>query len=70
MLYGGALRSGYGTMGYLDFSTAYVPAALLDFARWLALLLPAVLLILPLAIPSCANFATASSSRSPSGLAP
>ena len=47
-LYGSALRSGYGAI-YLDFSTAYVPAALLDFARWLALLLPAVLLLLPLA---------------------
>lgn len=54
-LFGGVLRSGYGTI-YLDFSTAFAPGALLDFARWLALLLPAVLLILPLAAPFVREF--------------
>lgn len=54
-LYGGALRSGYGSID-TAFGTAYVPAALLDFARWLALLLPAVLLLLPLAAPFVREF--------------
>lgn len=47
-LYGGALRSGYGSF-QVFFDTAHVPASLVDFARWLAVLLPAVLLVLPLA---------------------
>ena len=47
-LYGGALRSGYGSF-QVFFDPAHVPASLVDFARWLAVLLPAVLLLLPLA---------------------
>ena len=47
-LYGGALRSGYGSFEVF-FATAHIPASLVDFTRWLAVLLPAVLLILPLA---------------------
>lgn len=54
-LYGGALRSGYGDI-FAAFDLAYAPASLLDFARWLALLLPAVLLVLPLAAPSVRDF--------------
>ena len=54
-LFGGVLRSGYGEI-YLDFSPAYVPGALVDFAYWLALLLPAVLLVLPLAVPFVREF--------------
>jgi hypothetical protein len=49
-LYGGPLRSGYGPI-HETFDAAFIPGALVDFARWLALLLPAVLLILPLALP-------------------
>ena len=49
-LYGGALRSGYGSI-HETFAAAYAPGALVDFAYWLALLLPAVFLILPLAAP-------------------
>ena len=54
-LYGGALRS-----GYLDwraaFSSDYAPPTLLHFAHWLGLLLPAVLVVLPLAAPLARDF--------------
>ncbi len=47
-LYGGALRSGYVDIAQA-FGWAYGPPTLVHFARWLALLLPAALLVLPLA---------------------
>ncbi len=48
LLYGGALRSGYGDV-FAAFSTAYGAPTALHFAKWLALLLPAALLVLPFA---------------------
>jgi len=54
-LYGGALRSGYVSI-HEAFAVAYLPAALVDFALWLALLLPAGLLVLPLAVPLAREF--------------
>jgi 4-amino-4-deoxy-L-arabinose transferase-like glycosyltransferase len=54
-LFGGVLTTGYGNI-YEDFSRVYVPGALVDFAKWLAQLLPGVLLLLPLAAPSAPKF--------------
>lgn len=54
-LYGGALKSGYGDWR-IHFDLSYVPATLLHFALWLALLLPAALLVLPLAAPFARDF--------------
>ncbi len=54
-LYGGALKSGYGDWR-AAFDTVYVPPTLLHFAYWLALLLPAALLVLPLAAPFLREF--------------
>ena len=54
-LYGGPLRSGYGDI-FPAFGTAHVPGALVDFSYWLALLLPAILLVLPLAVPFVREF--------------
>ena len=48
LLYGGALTSGYGDWR-AAFATAYAPPTLVHFAHWLALLLPAVVLALPVA---------------------
>jgi hypothetical protein len=45
-LYGGALHSGYGDV-FAAFAPAYGPPTALHFAKWLALLLPAVLIALP-----------------------
>jgi len=51
-LYGSAFRSGYSHIGIeTAFNLAYVPAALADFVRWFAVLLPAAFLVLPLALP-------------------
>lgn len=50
LLYGGPLRSGYGDI-FAAFGLSHVPASLVDFARWLTLLLPAALLVLPIAAP-------------------
>ncbi len=47
-LYGGALRSGYGTI-HAAFSLAWGWPTAGHFLKWLALLLPAVVLLLPLA---------------------
>ncbi len=47
-LYGGALHSGYGNI-YADFALGYAGPTALHYALWLARLLPAVLLVLPLA---------------------
>lgn len=47
-LYGGALRSGYGNI-YADFGAAYALPTAVHFGRWLALFLPAVVLLLPFA---------------------
>jgi len=54
-LFGSALTTGYGTI-YEDFSRVYVLGALVDFAKWLSLLLPAALLVLPLAVPFAQKF--------------
>lgn len=51
ILYGHPARSGYGDDIYSSFAWAHIPGALVDFARWLAILLPAIILALPLAIP-------------------
>ncbi len=48
-LYGSALRSGYGDDIAAAFAAAYGPPTVLHFAKWLALLLPAALLLLPFA---------------------
>ncbi|MCX6953755.1 MAG: glycosyltransferase family 39 protein [Verrucomicrobia bacterium] len=56
-LYGHPFRSGYGAI-YEAFDVVYIPGALVDFAHWLALLLPAVFLVLPLAIPFEREFRT------------
>ncbi len=47
-LYGGAFRSGYGTIAQ-SFAWHYGVPTAVHFAKWLALLLPAVVLVLPLA---------------------
>lgn len=47
-LYGSALNSGYGDWR-AAFLTAYAPPTLSHFAHWLALLLPAAILVLPFA---------------------
>lgn len=47
-LYGSALRSGYGDI-FSAFALSYGVPTALHFAKWLALLLPAVVLALPLA---------------------
>ena len=46
-LYGGALKSGYGDV-YAAFAWTYGVPSAIHFAKWLALLLPAALLALPL----------------------
>ncbi|MGH7944816.1 MAG: hypothetical protein ACREH8_15540 [Opitutaceae bacterium] len=51
-LYGGALRSGYGSVGEA-FALHYGVPTAVHFARWLALMLPAVLLVLPFAALRC-----------------
>jgi hypothetical protein len=47
-LYGGALRSGYGNIG-AEFGLRYFVPTVIHFAKWLALLLPSVVLALPFA---------------------
>lgn len=47
-LYGSALRSGYGDI-FAAFGLAYGAPTALHFAKWLALLLPAIVLVLPFA---------------------
>lgn len=47
-LYGSAFRSGYGDI-FAAFALRYGAPTALHFARWLALLLPSVLLVLPFA---------------------
>ena len=47
-LYGGALRSGYAAVG-TAFAAEYVGPTAWHFLRWLAVFLPAVFLVLPLA---------------------
>jgi hypothetical protein len=47
-LYGSPFRSGYGNI-HDSFALSYGAPTLLHFGKWLALLLPAVLLLLPLA---------------------
>lgn len=54
-LYGNPFRSGYGNIGEA-FDVAYIPGALVDFAKWLGLLLPGVFLLLPLAVPFAREF--------------
>lgn len=47
-LYGSALRSGYGDI-FAAFGLSYGAPTLVHFSKWLALLLPAVVLLLPVA---------------------
>lgn len=47
-LYGGALRSGYGPHVWEGFAASYAIPTLRHFAYWLAVLLPAILLLLPI----------------------
>ncbi len=47
-LYGGVLRSGYPSLG-TAFAASYVAPTALHFLHWLAVFLPAVLFVLPLA---------------------
>lgn len=47
-LYGGALRSGYGNI-YADFGFEYAAPTAVHFVRWLTLLLPSVMIVLPFA---------------------
>jgi hypothetical protein len=48
-LYGGVLRSGYGPIEQ-TFAWAHAPRSLKNFGTWLALLMPAALLVLPVVV--------------------
>lgn len=51
-LYGSPFLSGYSQVDISSaFRVAHMPAAFVDFVHWTAVLMPAVLLVLPLAVP-------------------
>ena len=55
-LYGHPALSGYGGTIFQAFDSVYVADALVDFAKWLGLLMPSVLLIFPLAVPFAGEY--------------